>query len=659
MKKAFKIVAYALLTVVVMILCAIAYLYISSSITSRKNMAHLGPESSTLLIDSKTFRDLNKNGKLDVYEDYRQPIPARIDNLVSQMNIEEKAGLMFITMTSIGSHGELSETKSVFNPFSLPFLSNSSMVVKKNMNHFNTLQSPEPKDLVKWNNNIQKLAERTRLGIPVTHATDPRHGVPNAPGASIYTSYFSKWCSYPGFAAIGDTVLMHEFGDIARQEYLAVGYRLTLSPMADLATEPRWWRINGTFGEDAEMSAKLTKAYILGFQGDSITSKSVECMVKHFAGGGPQEDGIDAHFPPGRQSYKGNNFMYHLIPFEKGAFPANVAQVMPYYGIPVGQTSEDVGFSYNKDIITGLLREKYHFDGIVCTDWGLVTDQNFLWMVGKPAAAHGVENLTAIERVKKIIDAGCDMFGGEAIPELVVELVKSGQISEERIDTSVRRILREKFRLGLFDDPYLTEEGTSIIGNEQFMEKGRESQRRSLVLLKNENNLLPLAATTKIYLQGFDKEESEKYAAATSNINDADVIILKLNAPYDPAAARYLVERIFHQGSLEFPQEEKEELLKLIQTKPTITVMNLERPAVFPEINAASKAVIGDFASQDDVILDLIFGQFKPEGKLPFELPSSMEAVINQSEDLPHDSKDPLYPFGFGLAFPEKINTNR
>jgi len=132
-----------------------------------------------------------------------------------------------------------------------------------------------------------------------------------------------------------------------------------------------------------------------------------------------------------------------------------------------------------------------------------------------------------------------------------------------------------------------------------------------------------------------------------------------LNAPYDPKAARYLVEKIFHQGSLEFPQEEKEELLKLIQSKPTITVMNLERPAVFPEINAASKAVIGDFSSQDDIILDLIFGQFTPTGKLPFELPSSMEAVLNQREDMPHDSKDPLYPFGFGLTYHEKINLNR
>ena len=659
MKKVLKNILYILLTFVLILVVVFSYLYISSSISSKNNMAKLGPETTTLLIDSKSFRDLNKNGKLDAYEDSRQPIETRIDDLIKQMNIEEKAGLMFITMTAIGDGGELSEAKTIFNPFSLPFLSNSEMVVNKNMNHFNTIQSPEPNALVKWNNNIQKLAERTRLGIPVTHATDPRHGVPNAPGASIYTPYFSKWCSYPGFAAIGDTVLMRDFGEIARLEYLAVGYRLTLSPMADLATEPRWWRINGTFGEDAEMSAMLTKAYILGFQGDSITNQSVECMVKHFTGGGPQENGIDSHFPPGRQSYDGNNFNYHLIPFKKGAFPANVAQVMPYYGIPMGQTSEDVGFSFNKEIITGMLREKYHFDGIVCTDWGLVTDQNILWMVGKPASAHGVENLSEIERVKKIIDAGCDMFGGEAIPELVVELVKARQINEERINTSVRRILRAKFKLGLFDNPYLTEEATSIFGNEQFKEKGHESQRRSLVLLKNENNILPLAPTTKVYLFGFNEEDSKKYAGAITSINDADVIILKLNAPYDPKAARYLVEKMFHQGSLEFPENELEELLKLIQSKPTITVMNLERPAVFPEINAASKAVIGDFSSQDDIILDLIFGQFKPSGKLPFELPSSMKAVLNQREDMPHDSKDPLYPFGFGLSYTEKINLNR
>lgn len=179
------------------------------------------------------------------------------------------------------------------------------------------------------------------------------------------------------------------------------------------------------------------------------------------------------------------------------------------------------------------------------------------------------------------------------------------------------------------------------------------------MLLKNADNILPLGPTTKIHLFGLNEEESKKYAAATTDLKNADVIIVKLNTPYDPKAARYLVERLFHQGSLEFPQKEKKELLKLIQSKPTITIMNLQRPAVFPEINAHSKAVIGDFSSQDDIILDLIFGKFTPTGKLPFELPSSMDAVLNQREDMPHDSKDPLYPFGFGLNYAEKIDINR
>ena len=658
MKKIFKFLAYILGGLLLLIVLALAFLYVKSKKIHSDNMALLGKDAPTITVEGHTFRDLNKNGKLDIYEDVRAPLNSRVDDLTGQMNLEEKAGLMFITMIAMNKDGALSNETSILNPFSLLLEANSSMVAKKKMNHFNTMQSTSPEAMIAWNNNIQKLAERTRLGIPVTLATDPRHGVPNAPGASIYTPFYSKWCSSLGFAAIGDTAFVREFGDIARQEYIALGFHLSLSPVADLATEPRWARINGTFGEDAELAAKMTKAYILGFQGDSITPQSVECMGKHFAGGGPQKDGMDAHFPPGKQAYPGNNFNYHLIPFEKGAFAANVAQIMPYYGIPVGQTSEDVGFGYNKQIITGLLREKYHFDGIVCTDWGLVSDQGAFGIVLKPASAHGVENLSVQERVAKILHAGCDMFGGEAIPEVVIELVKSGQISEERINTSVKRILKEKFRLGLFDNPYLKAENAAIVGNEAFMEKGRISQRRSLVLLKNEQSILPLKAGTKIYLQGFDKAETKKYAQVTTSVKEADVVILKLNTPYRPGAGKYMMEAIFHQGSLDFPAEEKAQLLKLIQSKPTITVISLERPAVFPEINAQSKAVIADFSSQDDIILDLIFGQFKPTGKLPFELPSSMEAVLQQKEDVPYDSKDPLYPFGFGLDYNFEVSGN-
>lgn len=646
MKKLFKILLYILGGLLVVLLLTWLFFQIKWKRTTTANMQLLGEAAPTLVVDGYQFRDLNKNGKLDTYEDSRAAIDLRIEDLLGQMTLEEKAGMMFITMIGMNTDGTLSENPRLNDPFSFFLESNSSMVAKMKMNHFNIINSTSPKAMAEWNNNIQKLAERTRLGIPVTIATDPRHGSTENPGASIPTPFFSKWCSPLGFASIGDTVLMREFGDIARQEYLALGIRLALSPMADLATEPRWGRINGTFGEDAELSAQLTKAYILGFQGDSLNASSVACMCKHFSGGGPQKDGDDAHFPYGaEQVYPGNNFDYHLIPFEKGAFAAKTAQIMPYYGVPVGQTNEDVAFAYNKQIITDLLRDKYGFDGVVCTDWGLISDSP-----AKPAAAYGVEHLSPAKRTAKILDAGCDMFGGEAIPELVIELVQQGIISEERINVSIRRILRDKFVLGLFDNPYVKKENLHIIGNENFIAKGLEAQRRSLVLLKNEENILPLKKGSKVYIQGLNHEATKKFADIVSKPKDADYIILKLSTPFEPRS-EYLLERYFHQGRLDFPEEEKVNLMELIESKPTITVMTMERPPVIPDINAKSKALVADFHCQDEIILELIFGKFRPGGKLPFELPSSMQAVKNQKEDVPFDSEDPLYPFGFGITY--------
>ena len=651
MKKIFKFIGYALLSIIGFIAIFLTTVYVNSYFTYKEAAKLIGKEAPVLSIDGHDFRDLNKNGKLDAYEDYRVNIEDRITNLIGQMSLEEKAGTMFITMAAMNSNGDLSETKSILNPISYVVEGNSEMVLGKNMNHLNTLQSTTPEAMVVWHNNIQKLAERTRLGIPITLATDPRHGVPNAPGASIYSPFFSSWPSTLGLAATGDSNLVRAFGDIARQEYKALGFRLSLSPMADLATEPRWGRINGTFGEDAELSATMTKAYILGFQGDTINENTVECMVKHFSGGGPQEDGRDAHFPPGRQRYKGGNFNYHLIPFVKGAFAAGAAQVMPYYGIPVGQTTEDVGFGYNKDIITGLLRNKYKFEGIVCTDWGLVTDAKVFGYTLKPAAAHGVEKLTAKERIEKIINAGCDMFGGEALPNLVIELVKEGKVSEKRIDSSMRRILKEKFRLGLFDHPYLDPAGVKVINNAGFANKGIEAQQKSLVLLKNDANILPLKAGTKIFLEGFNKEETKGYTNLVNDAASADVIVLKIGTPDNAGPEKYILQKLFNHGSLAFSDKEEARLLKIIQSKPTITVINLQRPAVIPGINKYTKALIADFSSQDNIILDLIMGKFKPTGKLPFELPSSMEEVLKQKEDLPYDTQNPLYKFGAGIGY--------
>ena len=646
MKKFLKILGYLIGAILLILLLAYLFFYIKKSADSAANMKLLGKEAPVLSSNGFQYRDLNKNGKLDTYEDKRVDLENRVEDLLSQMSIEEKAGLLFFNIIMMDKDGDLLEVPSLTDPFSWVMESSSSMVVKKHMNHFNVLMIPSAKAMVTWHNHLQKMAERTRLGIPVTIGSDPRHNRMENIGAAIATDFLSRWPSQLGLGAIGDSAIVREFGDIARQEYLAMGIRVALHPMADLATEPRWTRVNGTFGEDAHLSAKLTAAYILGFQGDSLTNTSVACMTKHFSGGGPQEDGWDAHFASGKgQVYPGNNFDYHLIPFTEGAFPAKTAQIMPYYGIPKGQTSEDVGFAFNKDIITGLLRDSLGFDGVVCTDWTIITDVSV-----KEASAWGVEHLSEPARVQKVLDAGCDMFGGEACPGFVVQLVKEGKVSEKRIDESVRRVLRDKFRLGLFDNPYLNPDNLELLGRADFVEKGKEAQRKALVLLKNENHLLPLSRDKKVYVQGMEKPEL--FPQLVSQPKAADVIILDLKTPSSPPpkGASFL-ERFFPQGRLDFPKEEKQKLLSLIQTKPTITILNIDRPPVIPDINAASEAIIANFECEDEIIMELIYGQFKPTGKLPIEIPSSAAAVEKQKEDVPYDSENPLYPYGFGLSF--------
>lgn len=596
------------------------------------------------------FRDLNKNDKLDVYEDVRQPIEKRVEDLLHQMTLEEKAGLMFINGARINDDGSI-EDKPGTGLFA--FAPNAAkLLTEKKMNHFNLWAIPdEPHTLAVWYNKMQKLAEDSRLGIPITIASDPRSHFSNNIFA-MKASGFSQWCEPLGLGAIGDPKLTRQFADMVRQEYLAVGIREALHPQVDLATEPRWARISGTFGEDAQLTAKQATAYIEGFQGGStLTREGVAAMTKHFAGGGPQREGLDPHFPFQKgQIYPGHNFKYHLIPFE-AAFAAHTAAIMPYYGVPMGQTKEDVGFSYNKAMITDLLRHHYHYDGVVCTDWGLVTDAH-LGPVVWPARAWGVENLDIPARVQKIIDAGVDQFGGENIPEVLVQLVKEGKVSEKRIDSSVVRLLRQKFQLGLFDNPYIDEDkANTTVGRADFVAAGKASQRRAITLLKNDQHVLPLKQHLKIYVKNMDPEVAAQYGTVVDDPADADLAILRLQTPYYPVESDIPLAKMFHHGDLDFKGAQQDSILQLLQQVPTIVDIYIDRPAVIPEISKAAKGLLADFGASDAAVLDVIFGKFKPGGHLPVELPSSMDAVRAQQEDVPYDSKDPLYKFGFGLSY--------
>lgn len=576
----------------------------------------------------------------DRFRDPALPVEDRVENLLEQMTLDEKAGLFFHTMISIG---DLDQPNPMF---SLPPA--TDYVGARHMTHFNLLGSaPTGREMAAWHNALQKLAASTRLGIPITLSTDPRHSFSENPGAAIMAGPFSQWPETMGLAAIGDEQLVERFGDIARQEYTAVGLRVALHPQVDLATEPRWARQTATFGEDPDLSGRMGAAYIRGFQGSAFGPGSVSTMTKHFPGGGPQKDGEDPHFPYGReQVYPGGRFDLHLEPFEK-AFEAGTRQIMPYYGMPVGTEHEEVGFGFNKSVLTGLLRERYGFDGVVCTDWGLITDGEIMGQAF-PARAWGVEHLTPPERMAKVLDAGADQFGGEACPDMLIELVRDGVVTEERIDVSARRILREKFELGLFDDPFVDEDAAdAVVGRADFRAAGEAAQRAAITLLTNDG-VLPVAPGRRIYVEGIDAEVAAAYGEVVATPAEADVAVLRLHAPYEQRETMF--ENFFHAGSLDFPNDVIAHVREVAAVVPTVVDVLADRPAILTPIVESAAAITVNWGAHATALLDVLTGVAGPKGRLPFDLPRSMAAVEASHPDVPFDTADPLFRFGHGLS---------
>ncbi|WP_286717543.1 MULTISPECIES: glycoside hydrolase family 3 N-terminal domain-containing protein [unclassified Microbacterium] len=567
-------------------------------------------------------------------------VEERVELLLSAMTMAEKAGLFFHTMIAIG---DLDEDNPAFG---LP--APRELVAGRHMSHFNLLgAAPTGRQMAEWHNALQELAASTRLGIPVTLSTDPRHSFSDNPGAAIMAGPFSQWPETMGLAAIGDEELVERFADIARQEYTAVGLRVALHPQVDLATEPRWARQTATFGEDADLAGRMGAAYIRGFQGEAFGVGSVSTMTKHFPGGGPQKDGEDPHFAYGReQVYPGGMFEHHLKPFE-AAFQAGTRQVMPYYGMPVGTEHEEVGFGFNRSVITGLLRERYGFDGLVCTDWGLITDAEILG-TPFPARAWGVEHLTPSERMMRVLDAGVDQFGGETCTALLVELVAAGEVAEERLDVSARRILREKFELGLFEQPFVdVAAADEIVGRADFRAAGEAAQRAAITLLAD-SGVLPLPTGRRLYVEGVDPEIAARYGTVVATPAEADVAVLRLRAPFEERGSTF--ENFFHAGSLAFPDDVIAHVREVAQAVPTVVDVLLDRPAILTPIVEDVAALTANWGASGAALFDVLTGVAEPQGRLPFDLPRSMAAVERSRPDVPFDTVDPLFRFGHGLS---------
>ncbi len=637
---------------------------------------NLGFRSAKILtIKELQFKDLNKNNKLDKYEDWRLPQEIRIKDLILQMTLEEKIGFMLISTTRLAgdnvfqANAPKTEITSGFNeedlvqatnmftrkPLAVPILSaagTTKAVLTINQRHFILRANTSAKIMAEWSNNLQALCETSRLGIPAIVASNPRNHVTTdaSVGLSVGTTVFSKWPGELGLAAMRDLKLTREFAEIAAQEWTSVGLRKGYMYMADLATEPRWQRIEGTFGEDANLAANMTREIVLGFQGTKLGKNSVALTTKHFPGGGPQEGGQDSHFDWGKFAhYPGKMFDYHVKPF-KAAIDAGTSSIMPYYSAPKDKEFENVGFSYNKAIIQDLLRTKLGFKGIINSDTGPI--DMMPW---------GVENLTINERYKKALDAGGDIFSGGADPALLLETVRKGLVTEVRINESIAKLLKEKFDLGLFENPYVdVENATKTVGNADFQKKADIALRKSIVLLRNDAELLPIKSKTKVYFETY-KESSGRGQTQSSAINvnkpviqnaniefvstkeEADVVLLWLIPSGGGlfSSAGKAIELSLSKNRIDVAH-----VNEILNAKPTILAVNFTNPWVIDEIDkGAAKTIIATFGTTQDALLDIVSGAFKPTGKMPFTTPISEKAAQENKSDVPGY----LEPKGYGL----------
>ena len=688
------------------------------------------------------FKDPEGTGVLQPWCDWRLSPEERAGDLAKRLSVEEIAGLMIYSAHQMvpappagpfpGFYGGKPFAESGADPWDLTD-GQIKMLKQDRIRHVLLTVVENAATSARWNNRLQALAESLPHAIPVNISSDPRHG---AGKASVEfkseAADVSKWPEGLGMAATFDPALCREFGAAVAKEYRALGIATALGPQIDLGTEPRWLRFEDTFGSSPELVTAMGQAYCDALQTTAGSENgwgrdSVLAMVKHWPGGGPCEAGRDAHYPYGKFAvYPGGCQLEHLKPFVDGAFKLEgptkcAAAVMPYYTVSCDfdeKTGRTLGNSYNRHLITDLLREKYGYDGVVCTDWGIT---------GDPAGeidsfgsrCYGTEAMTEAERHLAILENGVDQFGGNTDIRPVLEAYRLGcekhgeDAMRRRFEASARRLLLGSFRCGLFDNPYLDPaESERIVGCREFTERGFHAQLQSLVLLKNKG-VLPLKKRIRVWvpdrhidpgrtffrtddpardLPGADREIVERFLDWAQTPQEADAALVFLESPlsdgydrekgyvpislqYRPYTADAARAHSLAGGDPREPDPDRsyrgrvgtcrnesdlDNVLlarKAMGDKPVIVVIRLHHGAVLSELEPHADAIVAEFGVQTEAVMTLLTGGCKPAGRLPIQLPESMETVERHCEDKPLDMEpytDELgnrYDFGFGLTF--------
>jgi beta-glucosidase len=685
------------------LIASVAVLASPAGMTEPKQRS-LGSRGSLLKVGTLSFKDLNRNGTLDAYEDWRLPVAKRVRDLLSRMTLEEKAGLMQITSFNAGSLNDYVNQRHI-----------RYLILRDNLGG---------RELAERANTSQEIAERSRLGIPLVFTSNPRNHIRDnlvyeeAEAAGV----FSSWPGTLGLAATNDVKLIRAFAEIARAEWRASGIQKLYGYQVDVATEPRWYRIQTTFGESPKLTAAIARELVVGFQGKALGPASVAQTIKHFPGDGAVDKGLDPHSDWGQWAVyptPGSLFTYQLPPFQ-AAVDAGTSSIMSYYNNPSneksaaqfprawlrpdGQQFEPVAGAYNAAILSRLLRGRMGFKGYVNTDSGVLTNNAF-----------GVETLTIPQRFAKAVKAGVSLFSDNNDPQGLVDAVHQGALKEADLDPSVTLLLTEIFQLGLFENPYTDPDNAQrIVNAPASAARADEAHRKSIVLLRNDAKLLPLTDARRIYVEvmtgdgtgagrggqrgggqrgggrqgradvvappnaprgnaGGRGEPALTSINATAalkvllakdpsvqvvdTVDAADVALLWLRpSVYQRPEHDYADIALSPRTGIDVARVKQIEALK-----PTVLVINFINPWVIDEVEPGAAALLATFDVKAEALLDVVRGRFNPAGRLPLTIPADQAAVDRNAPDVPgyaetfdyayrNRAKD-RYVFGFGLSY--------
>ena len=671
--------------------------------------------------DGLLFKDSSGNGVLDVYEDWRLPEACRARDLVSRMDVAEKIGLATSGMV----------VRTVTDDETITDADRANIVDNHVRQGIIRIRgSMTALQFARYHNVIQQLAEEQPLGVPMLIVQDPSH--------TTSATVFSNWPGTLGLGAIDDISVTKAYGDCVRQEYMAIGLRMQYGPMADLATEPRWRRVSGTFGENALAVARHVAACVEGFQGSRTgdVRNGIVSTVKHFPGHGAEMDGIDAHAREGRYLvFPGGNFQYHWIPFQ-AAFDVGARGIMPCFGIYSGQTDWDptqVASAFSYGLITSLAKEHMGFTGLVTADWATMSQRPF-----------GMESLSMAQRVGVFYDAGSHQFGLEPT-EPIFDAYAQGWLDDIDLDNATAKVLETYFKLGIFENPYVVvADVPALVRTPALRTQGFVAQKKSIVILDNQDHAmtgnsatryLPLSATRytdandngiadvgeydcdtngdsviRVHYDGSsdglagsdamdDLLDSYDFTAGAigvalavenaGSLDTADIAVIRVSSSSDldfdgTSDARKVIDAFrVRDGYVDADGN------AVAATNPTLKIVLVETlgnpaivkpfidgltsldelpgeagsyPTVHPENIRADRsggvdAFLVDFGAFDRAVLDVLFNAHVPDdwaygrARLPIEIPSSLEAVEAQFEDVPSDSVSPTFDIGAGLTY--------